>query len=89
MQFAFSLSAHAALMLEEAHGEATRAAEATLAAPVTVPERDRAELEAELPYLRTFSDVYRTHLQALPRRAAPQRRGLGACREDLPLRRPR
>jgi DivIVA domain-containing protein len=55
---------HAAMMLEDSHGEASRAAEAALAAPVTLPEGDRRELEAELAYLRTFSDVYRTHLHA-------------------------
>jgi DivIVA domain-containing protein len=59
---------HAAAMLDEAHGEASRAAEAALTAPLpacqTQPGADRSELEAELVYLRTFSDVYRTHLHA-------------------------
>ena len=55
---------HAAMMLEDSHGEASRAAEEALAAPVTQPVGDRRELEAELAYLRTFSDVYRTHLHA-------------------------
>ena len=55
---------HAAVMLEEAHVEASHAAEAALAAPVTKPDADRRELEAELAYLRTFSEVYRTHLHA-------------------------
>jgi len=55
---------HAAMMLEDSHGEASRAAEAALAAPVSEPGGDRRELEAELAYLRTFSDVYRTHLHA-------------------------
>jgi DivIVA domain-containing protein len=55
---------HAALMLEEAHGEASRAAEAALAAPVTQASADRREVEAELAYLRTFSNVYRKHLHA-------------------------
>jgi hypothetical protein len=45
-----------------AHGEASRAAEATLAAPMIQPGADRRELEAEVAYLRTFGDVYRTHL---------------------------
>jgi cell division septum initiation protein DivIVA len=53
---------HAAVMLEEAHVEASHAAEAALSAPVTKPDADRRELEAELAYLRTFSEVYRTHL---------------------------
>lgn len=55
---------HAAVMLEEAHTEASSAAEAALVAPATPPDADRRELEAELAYLRTFSDVYRTHLHA-------------------------
>lgn len=55
---------HAAVMLEEADVEASRAAEAALAAPVTRSDTNRRELEAELAYLRTFSDVYRTHLHA-------------------------
>ncbi len=55
---------HAAMMLEDSHGEASRAAEAALAAPATRPAEDRRELEAELAYLQTFSDVYRTHLHA-------------------------
>jgi DivIVA domain-containing protein len=55
---------HAAVMLEEAHTEASSAAEAALVAPATQPDADRRELEAELAYLRTFSEVYRTHLHA-------------------------
>jgi DivIVA domain-containing protein len=55
---------HAGLMLEEAHGEASRAAEAALAVPVTQASADRREVQAELAYLRTFSNVYRKHLHA-------------------------
>jgi DivIVA domain-containing protein len=56
---------HAAVLLEEAHAEASSAAEAALAAPpAPQSDADRRELEAELAYLRTFSDVYRTHLHA-------------------------
>jgi cell division septum initiation protein DivIVA len=58
---------HAAAMLDEAHGEASRAAEAALAEPQEEEAQlgaDRSGLEAELVYLRTFSDVYRTHLRA-------------------------
>lgn len=55
---------HADLVLEEAHREASRAAQTAMAAPVTRPPAARRELEAELAYLRTFSDVYRTHLRA-------------------------
>jgi DivIVA domain-containing protein len=54
----------AAMMLEEAHDEASRAAEAARAAQVSQPHADRRDVEAELAYLRTFSDVYRAHLHA-------------------------
>jgi DivIVA domain-containing protein len=54
----------AAMMLEEAHSQASRAAEAARAASAGQPDGDRREVEAELAYLRTFSDVYRTHLHA-------------------------
>lgn len=81
---------HAALMLEESHGEASRAAEAALAAPVTQPDADRREVE--LAYLRTFSDVYRTHLHeyldALLRNVEEweraERTSLAAVRAKLP-----
>jgi DivIVA domain-containing protein len=55
---------HADRMMEEAHLEASQAAQTALAAPVMQPETGRKELEAELAYLRTYSDVYRTHLRA-------------------------
>ena len=51
-------------MLEQAHGAASRAAEAALATPETPPRPERRELEAELAYLRRFSHAYRVHLQA-------------------------
>lgn len=54
----------AALVLEEAHRRAGLAAGASLDAPTTEKGSDRAELEAELAYLRRFSDVYRTHLRS-------------------------
>jgi DivIVA domain-containing protein len=56
---------HAARLLAEAHGRASEAAQRTMAAPVPeFSDGDRREAEAELAYLRTFSDVYRTHLRA-------------------------
>jgi DivIVA domain-containing protein len=55
---------HADKMMEEAHQQASQAAQTALAAPVTQSDVDRRELEAELAYLRTYSDVYRTHLRA-------------------------
>jgi DivIVA domain-containing protein len=51
-------------MLEKAHGAASRAAEAALATPENPPVPEPRELEAELAYLRRFSDAYRAHLQA-------------------------
>jgi len=88
---------HAAVMLEEAHGEASRAAEAALAAPVPAAtpaqaSAERRELEAEVAYLRTFSDVYRAHLHAyldaLVRNVEEWERteksSLAAVRADLP-----
>lgn len=56
---------HADLLLDEAQ---TRAREAAVAAldvsspPLT--ERERQAAQAELAYLRTYSDVYRAHLRA-------------------------
>jgi DivIVA domain-containing protein len=68
-------SEHANRMMDKAHYEAGQAAQAALAAQMALaaqtapaagaaPPKDRRELEAELAYLRTFSDVYRTHLRA-------------------------
>jgi len=54
--------ARAAAVLEDAHGKASLAAEASLAAPIPGTDDDRRELQAEVAYLRTYSDVYRTHL---------------------------
>src|SRR6266700_656929 len=62
---------HADMVLEEASSRAREAALATLNAPVAsvasvAPqmEADRSALKAELAYLRTFGEVYRTHLRA-------------------------
>jgi cell division septum initiation protein DivIVA len=57
--------ARAARILEDAHHSATQAAERAPASiePGMHPD-DRRELEAELAYLRTYSDVTRTHLRA-------------------------
>jgi cell division septum initiation protein DivIVA len=51
-------------LLEEAHGAASLAAEASLDVSVAHQGSDRGKLEAELAYLRTFSDVYRSHLHS-------------------------
>jgi DivIVA domain-containing protein len=56
---------HAALVLQEAHGRAREAAVSAL--NTVMPSTSAGEwkaAQAELAYLRTFSDVYRTHLRA-------------------------
>jgi len=57
---------HADMVLAEASSRAREAALATLNAPPVPPqlEADRSALKAELAYLRTFGEVYRTHLRA-------------------------
>jgi DivIVA domain-containing protein len=57
---------HADMVLAEAQSRAKEAALATLNAPAMPPqmEADRSALKAELAYLRTFGEVYRTHLRA-------------------------
>ncbi|POM25872.1 Cell wall synthesis protein Wag31 [Actinomadura rubteroloni] len=67
----------AELMMEEAHQQAARIAEeaarqavaaqsrpAAPAAPPQPPEGGRQAMEREIAYLRTYSDVYRTHLRS-------------------------
>src|SRR5215468_4357950 len=57
---------HADMVLEEASSRAREAALASLNAAPVAPqlETDRSALKAELAYLRTFGEVYRTHLRA-------------------------
>ena len=55
--------ARADRVLEEAHAQARSAAVAVMTGPDGAGD-DRRNVEAELAYLRTFSDVYRTHLRA-------------------------
>lgn len=54
----------ASMILEEAHTSASHAAEVARSSPESVPAAERQELQAEIAYLRTFSDVCRTHLRA-------------------------
>ena len=56
--------ARAELVLKEAHADASRAAAAVPPSAEPLDAGQRQELQAELAYLRTFSDVYRTHLRA-------------------------
>jgi DivIVA domain-containing protein len=54
---------HADRVLEQAHNQASRAAEMAAAAPVSMTNGEWQERTSELAYLRTFSEVYRTHLR--------------------------
>jgi DivIVA domain-containing protein len=57
--------AHAEMVMEEAHSRGSQAAHVALVEAAGSPSSSqRGELEAELAYLRTFCDVYRTHLRA-------------------------
>jgi DivIVA domain-containing protein len=57
---------NASLVLEQAHSDARRAAAAVPSSAATEPlsAAEHRALEAELAYLKTFSDVCRTHLRA-------------------------
>jgi len=56
---------HADMLLDDAHARASEAAVSALevAAPPQT-DRERRAAQAELAYLRTYSDVYRAHLRA-------------------------
>jgi cell division septum initiation protein DivIVA len=73
---------HAEVM-EEAHREASEAARSAMAA---ADPGERRDLAAEVAYLRTFSEVYRTHLRenldALGR-TADERQNAGGPAPDL------
>lgn len=57
--------AHAARVLGEAHQQASQAASAAVSGRLMPPASPGpADLQTELAYLRTFSDVHRTHLRA-------------------------
>src|SRR5215472_6194670 len=55
---------HADRVLDEAHSRASRAAEVVTAEPGSTANGEWRDRTAELAYLRTFSEVYRTHLRA-------------------------
>jgi DivIVA domain-containing protein len=84
---------HAERMLEEAHNQASHAAELAMARPEELTTGERRDQTAELAYLRTFSDVYRTHLraylEALLRNVEEweraERSSIAAARADLPF----
>jgi vacuolar-type H+-ATPase subunit H len=52
----------ASMILEEAHTTASEAADAVRDPRVPLAAPGRQELQAEIAYLQTFSDVCRTHL---------------------------
>lgn len=54
----------ASMILEEAHSSASQAAASAAQDTSDLPVAQRQELQAEIAYLRTFSDVCRTHLRA-------------------------
>lgn len=56
--------ARAVLLLDEAHRQASTAAEQITTSSEPLSAGERRDLEREIAYLRTFSDVYRTHLRS-------------------------
>jgi cell division septum initiation protein DivIVA len=54
----------ASMILEEAHASASQAASTVRDTREPLSALERQELQAEIAYLRTFSDVCRTHLRA-------------------------
>ena len=56
--------ARAVMVLDEAHRQASSAAEQVRPSTEPLSEEERRDLEREIAYLRTFSDVYRTHLRS-------------------------
>jgi len=54
----------ASMILDEAHERASQAANAVQDTREPLPGPERQQLQAEIAYLRTFSDVCRTHLRA-------------------------
>jgi DivIVA domain-containing protein len=56
-------------LLEDAHRKAAAVADAAVRSteetrPVPLPDDERRSMEREIAYLRTYSDVYRTHLRS-------------------------
>src|SRR5215831_13870796 len=55
---------HADRVLEDARSQASRAVDTVTAGPAAMSNGEWRDRTAELAYLRTFSEVYRTHLRA-------------------------
>lgn len=51
-------------VLEEAHRQAAAAASNVTHSPTPMSGEERRDLEREIAYLRTFADIYRTHLRS-------------------------
>lgn len=56
--------ARAVMVLDEAHRQASTAAEQVRPSSGPMSQDERRDLEGQIAYLRTFSDVYRTHLRS-------------------------
>ena len=54
----------ASMILDDAHATATQAASASRGSAASLSDNERQDLQAEIAYLRTYSDVCRTHLRA-------------------------
>lgn len=52
------------MVLDEAHRQASSAAEQVASSSDPLSAEERRDLEREIAYLRTFGDVYRTHLRS-------------------------
>ena len=84
---------HADRVLDEAHSRASHAAEVVSAEPGSTANGEWRDHTAELAYLRTFSEVYRTHLRAYLETLLSnvedweqsERSSLAAARAELPF----
>jgi cell division septum initiation protein DivIVA len=84
--------ANAEMMLKQAHSDARRAAAAVPASAEPLSTAELQHLQSELAYLRTFSDVCRTHLRAYLEALARnvdewervEKNSLASARKELP-----
>src|SRR5262252_1672105 len=84
---------HAGRVLDEAHSRASHAADVLTAEQGAAPNGEWRDRTAELAYLRTFSEVYRTHLRAYLETLLSnvedweqsERSSLAAARAELPF----
>ena len=84
---------HADRVLDDAHSRASRAADVVASEPGSSASGEWRDRTAELAYLRTFSEVYRTHLRAYLETLLnnvedweqSEKASLGAARAELPF----